>query len=290
MAIALLIWVAWIEPRRLVIRRFECPLDHLDHPIKAVLIADIQPNSYHWPAERLRAQFSQISNNETPDIVLWLGDYYNAPTDKMKEFLEDNRQLKLWVEAHLPRMRDIAEAMALLKGRLGSVAILGNHDWAWSGPRTQSRLEEFGIQVLKDGIARVEDPETRQRLDIVGYEDMSSGRTPDYHRAHDGLEPGVAQIALSHSPDAFPVALDGPTLMFSGHTHGGQVRLPLIGPLLLPIENKQFDRGWFLDGDRRLFVSSGLGTSLPPFRLLCPPEIVVIEFVPTKDAVNGQRR
>ena len=71
--------------------------------------------------------------------------------------------------------------------------------------------------------------------------------------------------------------------MLSGHTHGGQVRLPFIGPLLLPLNHTRYDRGWFGDGDRRLFVSTGLGTSLPPVRFLCPPEVVVLDLVPQGD-------
>lgn len=287
-AIIMVIWVAWIEPRKLVVRHFQCGLTNVRHPFRAVIVADIQPNSYHWPAARLKDTFARVATEEQPDLVFWLGDYYNAPTDKMKEYLADNRQLKIWVERHLPRMRDIADAMVPLRGRLGTYAILGNHDWAWSGSRTQSRLEEFGVTVLKDDVVHLHDEATGQKIDIIGYEDLSSGRTPDYARVHASLDPNAAHISLSHSPDAFPVAAGGAEIMLSGHTHGGQVRLPFIGPLLLPIHYKKYDRGWFRDGDRHLFVSSGLGTSLPPFRLLCPPEIVVIDFVPTKDGDDEQ--
>lgn len=275
-----LIWVAWIEPRRLVVRRYTQPLKHLRHPIRAVVVADIQPNSYHWPTERLEDLFESLNREEEPDLVLWLGDYYNAPTDKMRELLVEKPALNHWVASHLPRMRDIAGAMAKLKGRLATVAVLGNHDWAWSGERTWNRLEEVGITVMMDHVLHLEDAKNGQRLSIVGYEDISSGRMPDYGKVHAQLESGVAQLALSHSPDAFPYAHGGPSVMLSGHTHGGQVRLPFVGPLLLPINNRKYDKGWFEERGRHLFVSSGLGTSLPPIRLLCPPEVVVIDFVP----------
>lgn len=285
--LCLLVWMAWIEPRQLRVLHYDVPLKDLKAPLRAVVVADIQPNTYHWPAQRLEETFRKIAADEDPDLVLWLGDYFNAPTDKMKELLDQNRQLRRWVDLHLPRMRDIAAAMAPLRGRLATVAVLGNHDWAWSGARTQTRLEENGIVVLKDQIHPVEIPETGQRLEILGYEDLSSGRDPQFARLHGQLTEGVPQIALSHSPDAFPSGRGGPPIMICGHTHGGQVRLPFFGPVLLPLQFKEFDRGWFGDGDRRLFVSSGLGTSLPPIRLLCPPEIVVLNFVPEGEASDG---
>ena len=275
-----LFWVAWVEPRSLRIVRYQTQLRNLSSPFRAIVVADIQPNAYHWPASRLKSVFKDVNTAENPDFVFWLGDYFNAPTDKMKELFDRQRTLRRWVDAHLPRMRDIAEAMAELRGRVATIAVLGNHDWAWSGASTQRRLEEFGIRVLKDEIVNAVDPQSGQSIAIVGYEDVSSGRVPNFAVLHSKLDNNQPQIALSHSPDAFQMSEDGPPIMISGHTHGGQIRLPLFGPILLPVKNREFDRGWFVRGSRMLFVSSGLGTSLPPVRLLCPPEIVVIDFVP----------
>lgn len=260
------------------------PLRHLDSPFRAVVVADIQPNSYHWSAERLKSKFKEISGAENPDFVFWLGDYFNAPTDKMKELLDQKRQLRHWIDAHLPRMRDIADAMSELRGQTATVGVLGNHDWAWSGVRTQRRLEEFGVTVLKDDVAYFTCPRSNQEIGVLGYEDMSSGRAPNFATVHASLKPDTPIVSLSHSPDAFPLSEGGADVMISGHTHGGQVRLPIIGPVLMPVKNKRFDRGWFFEGGRKLFVSSGLGTSLPPLRFLCPPEVVVIDFVPEQEA------
>ncbi len=281
--VALLWWVAWHEPRSLRIRRHTVPLAGLTQTMTAVVIGDIQPNAYHWPASRLADTFAGIQASENPDVVLWLGDYFNAPTDTFKDTLDANEKLKTWVMSFLPSMHSIATAMAKLHGRLGSVAVLGNHDWAWSGERTQQRLEEIGITVLKDEVCHLVDDQTGQKLDICGYDDISSGRRPDILKTCGQLDGDAAQISLSHSPDAFPIAGTGPELMLCGHTHGGQVRFPFIGPVLLPIEFKKYDRGWFHENDRRLFVTSGMGTSLPPFRLLCPPEIVILTLVPEGD-------
>ena len=274
------LWIGWIEPRMVRTRRYTVQVPHLGAPLRAVVIGDLQPNEYHWPAARLSALFRRLQDNEQPDLVLWLGDFYNAPTDMMKVVLEDNPRMNAWIDARLPSMDEIADAMTQLRGRLGDFAVLGNHDWAWSGAETEAALTARGVTVLKDEIANVHCEDSGTRLQIVGYEDVSSGRTPAYERMHGEMDAATASVALAHSPDTFKFAEGGPTLMLSGHTHGGQVRLPGIGPLLLPLNHTRYDRGWFGDGARRLLVTTGLGTSLPPVRLLCPPEVTVLELVP----------
>jgi len=271
----------WIEPRRLVTRRYDVPLDGITTPLKVVVISDLQPNNFHWPAARLTSLFQEFDKAEAPDIVLWLGDYYNAHTDATKTLVDMYPALGRAIDRHLPQMDELAAACGGIKGRMGSYAILGNHDWAWSGDETRRLLEAQGIQVLLDEVVTVKNDAQSPVLQVVGYEDMSSGRIPKYARLHAELDPAMAQIGLSHSPDAFPDAQGGPPLMLSGHTHGGQVRFPIIGPLLLPVEHRQYDQGWFEENGRRLFVTAGIGTSLPPFRFLCPPEIVVMNLQPT---------
>ena len=278
--VVLAFWVAWLEPRMVRTRRFTVQVPGLEAPLRAVVIGDLQPNNYHWPAERLEALFARLQANEDPDLVLWLGDYFNAPTDMMKVVLEENAGMGQWIEARMPSMDQIADAMAHLRGRLGDFAILGNHDWAWSGAKTEAALSARGIRVLKDEVALTQCDRTGARLQVVGYEDISSGRTPAYERLHSEIDGRCGAVALAHSPDTFKFATGGPSLMLSGHTHGGQVRLPIIGPLLLPLNHTRYDRGWFGDGARRLFVTTGLGTSLPPVRLLCVPEVAVLELVP----------
>ena|GEM_PF-3532262 len=274
------LWAAWFEPRNYVVRRFDIQLVNLKTPIKAVVIGDIQPNIYHWPTHRLKSVFTKAYEDEAPDLTLWLGDYYNGHTGASGAFLNRRPRLKAWVEKRMPTMDEIASAMGYLPGKIGSFAVLGNHDWAWSGEETARLLEAEGIRVLMDDVHDIFDTETGNTLQVVGYEDVSSRRTPNYEQVHKSLNNRAAQIALSHSPDAFAEALGGPALMLAGHTHGGQIRFPVLGALVLPIKYPQYDRGWFAERHRRLFVTAGLGTSLPPFRFLCRPEIVVLNLVP----------
>ena len=176
-------------------------------------------------------------------------------------------------------MSDIAAAMGHLRGSLGNYAVLGNHDWAWSGAQTEEALRCVGIRVLKDEVAQA------GALQVVGYEDLSSGRVPDFERLHGAFDRAKPAVALAHSPDTFVFARSGPRLMLAGHAHGGQVRMPGFGPLLLPLEHSRYDRGWFSAADRRLYVTAGLGTSGLPVRFCCPPEVVVLRLVPER--ANG---
>lgn len=277
---ALLIWSGWIEPRWVAHRRYRVPLAGLARPLRVVVAADLQPNLYHWPKARLAKLFAEVQARETPDYVFWVGDYYNGHTDAPKMVLDAHPRLKAWVDQQLTSMADIAAAMAELKGRYGSFGVLGNHDWAWSGRESAAALEAIGIRVLLDETVLLEDA-IGPVAQLQGYEDIASGRLPNFARLHGERRGDLPVIVLSHTPDAFPAdAAGGASLMISGHTHGGQVRVPGIGPLLLPIQHSQYDRGWFTDGARRLFVTVGIGTSLPPVRFAVRPEIVVLDLVP----------
>ncbi|MFQ5622049.1 MAG: metallophosphoesterase [Paracoccaceae bacterium] len=277
--VCFLFYACYIEPRWLRIRHYQVPIDGLDKPVRALVVADLQPNIYHWDIDRLRRAFERAFA-ERPDVVFWLGDYYNTPMCFQKRLLDRFPRLKQWVLQRLPVMEEIAYEMGAFKVPMGHVAVLGDHDWFWSGEKTRQHLEEVGISVLVDEVMMLVHPETDQPLQVVGYDDISSGRTPDFASVHAAIDPTIPQIALSHSPDAFTAARGGPRIMLSGHTHGGQVRLPFFGALFLPIRRKTFDRGWFSDARRRLFVSAGVGTSFPPMRFMVRPEMVILELVP----------
>jgi len=275
----LLIYACYLEPRWLRIRHYQVPIDGLEKPIRALVVSDLQPNIYHWNTDRLRSALQRVFA-EKPDVVFWLGDFYNVPMKRGKRLLDRFPRLKQWILQRLPVMEEIAYELGRFKVPMGQVAVLGDHDWAWSGKKTSEHLENEGISALRDEVILLEHPENGQRLQIVGYDDISSRRIPDFAAVHAAIDPTIPQIALSHSPDAFPAARGGPRLMLAGHTHGGQVQVPLFGALFLPVAHKTFDRGWFSDGRRRLFVTTGVGTSFPPMRLGVRPEMVILELVP----------
>lgn len=275
-------WSLWVEPRSVRVLRYNVELEGLTQPMRAVVLSDLQPNDFHWPPDRMRTLFSALGE-ENPDLVLWLGDYFNAHDKGLIGFMERHPRLRSWTAKHSPVMEEIAHEMGMLKGRLGSYAILGNHDYAWSGAQTRAELEDVGITVMVNDIATIVDPSSGQKVQLLGYDDVSSQPVPDFDMLHHALSPDIPAIGLTHSPDTFELTTDGPKLMLAGHTHGGQVRLPYFGALYVPVRYPKYDWGWYFNNARSLLVISGLGTSLPPLRFLCRPEVAVLDLIPKAD-------
>ncbi|HSD12490.1 MAG TPA: metallophosphoesterase, partial [Patescibacteria group bacterium] len=113
---------------------------------------------------------------------------------------------------------------------------------------------------------------------LAGLDDVRYGH-PDIDAALSGIAPGTPTILIVHNPDAASLAeARGVDLVLAGHTHGGQIRLPLLGPVPhMPITiGQQFDKGLFFYGPSRLFITSGVGESGPRARLFDPPEISLL--------------
>lgn len=157
-------------------------------------------------------------------------------------------------------------------------AILGNHDLLVGGNDVTAAFASNGIPMLVNSNLPLE--REGARIWLAGLDDVLCGK-PDL----DGAMPESIRhlphepiILLCHAPDYADQLLKHPAgkavaLMLSGHTHGGQVRLPFLPPLHVPDMGKIYVEGWFRLGTMQLYVNRGLGTVGVPFRLDCPPEI-----------------
>ncbi len=161
----------------------------------------------------------------------------------------------------------------------GAIAVLGNHDYSCDAPRLTSLLERQGIRVLRNEAARVETP--AGDLWIVGIDDAILG-TPDVPRAFAGAPLDAATVALWHEPDWAPdAARYGPLLQLSGHSHGGQVRLPLLGNIAAPSGGRRYVSGLNQVASMPIHTSRGVGVYRPPIRFRCPPEVTLVTLNPT---------
>jgi predicted MPP superfamily phosphohydrolase len=274
---ALGLYAGWIEPRSLRIRRFSMPMPGLAAPVRVVAIGDLQPYRHHWPARRLRAAFARAAA-EKPDLVLWLGDYYNASTKGLRRLLDRTGLGPLYARACTPMDAIVAE-MARLTAPMGAFAVLGNHDWAWDGEACAAALRAAGITVLIGEAAEAAHPDTGARLTILGLDDVSSGRPARWRRVADRA--ASPAILMTHAPDVWSALDEPPPLTLAGHGHGGQIAPPGIGPTRLPFGARNHPRGWFERDGARLYVTTGVGTSGPPVRLGATPEIVALNLLPT---------
>jgi predicted MPP superfamily phosphohydrolase len=267
--LGLAFYAFWIEPRSLVIKTITVSLHGLSKPIKAVLIGDPQPMKPFWPSERVRWAMDQ-AQAQKPDIVFFVGDYAYEPS--LLGSLELTKGL----------MVDPAEtisAMARIHAPMGSYAVLGNHDWWWNGPEMIRLISKTHIHLLLDQAVLAQ--AGKQKVWVAGLEDMATPRPFDLPGTLAQTDKRAPIILLNHSPDIFPQVPNQVALTLAGHTHGGQVYIPFIGRPIVPIHYKKYAYGHFNENGRQLFVTSGIGTSIIPIRFLTPPEIIVLQLVPS---------
>lgn len=204
------------------------------------------------------------ANECAPDIVLLGGDY-----------LSKRMPFGNYVPPEL-----VAAALGMLKAPLGVFAVLGNHDWHRDGEGMRRALEQNGIGVLENSAVRVE--KNGQAFWIAGLADHTM-RMPDYERAMAQVTDGHPVLLLAHDPKDFAAIDERPVATFSGHTHGGQVRLPFVGPLILPGGvPRRYDYGHIVERGRDLIVTGGIGESILPLRFGMKPEIVQVTLSSAK--------
>ncbi len=199
-------------------------------------------------------------HNLAPDILVMTGDYMTYYGRKTLERVER-------VLAHLPL------------GRHATIAILGNHDYAygWSqiaiADQVTACLQNLGVMVLRNEKVSV------QGLEIVGLDDLWAPRFAP-RKILNTLHPDQPALVLCHNPDAVDLPVWGGyhDWILCGHTHGGQCKPPFLPPPILPVKNKRYTAGEFeLAGDRRLYINRGLG-HLMQVRFNVRPEITVFSL------------
>lgn len=221
--------------------------------VRVVLISDLHIGTSAMGPERLTRIVAQI-NALKPDLVLIAGDFIFGHV----------RDSAARIGAPM------VAPLAGLKPRLGAIAALGNHDHWTGGAATRALLERAGIVVLENqAIAR-----GPLAIGLVGDEPTRNDDIPAVLSALAKL-PG-APIFVSHSPDILP-ELPAQALLLAGHTHCGQVVLPLMGPVVEVSDyGSRYRCGVVREGARTVIVTAGLGTSGGPFRLGAPPDLWVL--------------
>jgi predicted MPP superfamily phosphohydrolase len=231
-------------------------------------------------SEERVGQIVDLANAQKPDLTVLLGDFVCT-----HQFVSGYVPPGAW-----------AEELARLEAPLGVYSILGNHDW-WSAAiptdppdnslSVRRALDAAGIPVLENQSLCLS--RNGRPFWLIGLGDQLA-RGPqrgasrfcvdDLGRALREVDDEAPAILLAHEPYIFPRVPDRVALTLSGHMHGGQVNLPLIGSPLRYLHRRsaKFIYGEYALSDRRLIVSGGLGTSLAPVRVLRPPEIVMIKL------------
>jgi uncharacterized protein len=196
----------------------------------------------------------RLANQLRPDLVVLTGDF-------------------IWHE--LGAIYDLAPLLAGLNPRFGIHAVLGNHDHWLDAGVIATELRKVGIDVLSNEIRII--TSGGDSFQVIGVDDGWSGK-PDLMHSLDEVDDKMPGILLWHEPDlADQVPQDGRVaLQLSGHTHGGQVRLPGKGALILPYLGTKYDCGLYRFERMYLYTNRGIGIISVPFRFNCRPEITSI--------------
>jgi predicted MPP superfamily phosphohydrolase len=261
-AVSLAGWAFWIEPQRLVVHEETLDVPHWPEELRGfrlALLSDLHVGSPYWGLTELERLVERV-NRERPEIVLLAGDY-----------LINGIKFGHWVDPE-----SIAAALARLDAPLGVIAVLGNHDWWGGGHRVRRAFESQGIVVLENESRAVQ--RGGQRFFVVGLADQLTRRVRQ-DQALAGVAEGAPFLMLAHEPDVFVRVPERASLTLAGHTHGGQVRFPLIGRPVIPSRyGQRFAAGHIVEDGRHLFVTTGVGTSVFPVRFGVPPEIAILNL------------
>jgi len=260
LGIALGVDAFFVEPARLVVNRQELRLPNWPTELSGVrvaLISDLHVGSPHWGLSRLH-ELVMRANAEEPDLILLGGDY----------LIND-----IWFGKHVE-----ADAIALelgqLRAPLGVFAVLGNHDWWNDGPKVRAAFEAHGVTVLDDEVRRLHFK--GKSFCLLGVRDETE-RLLSAKKELELALPGMPLLVLVHEPDLFHYLDERATLTLAGHTHGGQVDLPVLGRRIVPSSfGARYAAGHIVEGGRHLFVTTGVGTSIVPIRFRVPPEIALL--------------
>jgi len=260
-------------------KRFVAPFDFLKwfgivNQLYQPLVTEYEVKLEGWPKEFSGLSIVQISD-------LHYGKYIS--NNYLKAVLHKAKQLKPDLFAltgdFINFKKDITAMKGLLKGfkaPLGVYAVLGNHDHGADPVGLTKALKEDGVQVLDHEV--VYHKRKGKKLAIMGAAELWFGNR-DESAIRDAK--ADAKILLAHHPDHFYLGKQsGANIQISGHTHGGQICFPLLGPLIVPSnQGRKYFGGFYREKKTVLFVTNGIGC-YPPLRVLCQPEIVKLVLKP----------
>lgn len=259
--------------------RLEVPkvgIPALPAPFKGLKIAQLTDlHSSFIVSDGLLKAAARLVMQERPDVICLTGDFVTGET----KFLFGSVG-----EFSLERLEKSIAALEELKAPMGIYGVLGNHDF-WSGtPALQAITQAFsrrlGVVWLRNkGVKLTKEGADITLLGVDDYwQDSCSLRV-----ALKGIDENGVRILLSHNPDINElIDAEGHRidLVISGHTHGGQITLPVIGSPVIPSKfGQKYLAGLVRDGNRQTYISRGVGHLLVPIRLNCPPEATVITLV-----------
>lgn len=209
---------------------------------------------FHYTLEQFKELVEKI-NALQPDLIVFTGDLVDKPDEYN------------WGS-------NLTQALQALKAGYGKFWIYGNHDHGGYGTEIIHKvMQQADFNLLKNDNAIIE--KDKDRIVLAGIDDVMLGK-PNLNETLKDVNPDLFTILLAHEPDYADTVVDFPVdVQLSGHSHGGQVRLPFIGHLYTPAFAVKYIQGKYTFNNEKLtlYVNRGIGTTRLPYRFLCKPEI-----------------
>lgn len=253
----------WPNPKQYVpvVEQVRIPIADLPESLNGMTIAqmsDFHAGRHVYPQTIRRA--AHMVMELKPDLIALTGDF---------------------IHRDVTYAAGCADALSSLRAPLGVHAVLGNHDYWHDGEAVAAALTRGGLPPLRNEARRLVRGDTA--FYIVGIDDVRF-RKADLRKAIRALPPEATKIVLVHEPDiADSISEPGVVLQLSGHSHGGQICLPGMRPVLKPSGGRKYPSG--LDRTASglwVYTNRGIGVAMPPVRINCPAEISLLTLTRQK--------
>jgi predicted MPP superfamily phosphohydrolase len=259
-------YAQFVEPHRLSVTSLDFRIPNLPDAFDGFRVAQLSDFHYgiYTGADEI-AESVALANSLHPDLIVLTGDYITAPDEEKRPPATDP------VFSEIVQCARILSALHAPHGVLGC---LGNHDAVVDPQYFHEVFLACGMRLLRNSSAPIE--RSGKRLWLAGIDDALFGK-PDFSAAIRDVPPGEVAILLAHEPDvADQVARYPFAVQLSGHSHGGQVRLPLITSHYLPPLARKYPFGFYRIKNLQLYTNRGIGTIMLPYRFNAPPEVTLI--------------
>ncbi len=225
--------------------------------LKIVFFSDNHTDGVFGTMFKLRRIIDSI-NAQNPDIVFFGGDIARGRASPNYD------------------MKEIAKEFKRIKSNYGTFCVYGNHDWGYGAYKIKKLFETSNLKFFENESVEIFTKYGNFKLVTLADSTM---RYVNFYKAFKGVGLKEPTIVLSHSPDPFPACPRQFSIMLAGHTHGGQIDLPFIGPLLVPsIYGKKYAKGLITENNKTLYVTHGCGSATLFARFPTKPEIAVLKL------------
>ena len=258
--IVTILYAMFIEPDLLRVIHYDFPHSKIEgQPIKVVQFSDTHIGDF-FTIEELQKVVDKINEQEA-DLVLFTGD-----------LMDD-------ASVYQGSIEEIGTVLSNIQSKFGNYAVFGNRDYGGGAERFYEELmESAGFHVLLNNHETITVNGTT--LSLFGADDALIGYY-DAKQTMKGIEEGNFNLLLVHEPDLVDDFIDYPVdLVVAGHSHGGQVYIPFVGPLLTTTLAEKYVRGLYdINENLSLYVNTGIGNTRVPFRLFNVPQITVFYLI-----------